>query len=559
MGKSKTSPKAKKISQLNTNSPLPNDNANLESRYQDNNCDETNISFGLVTIVAHNKVLFQDTPLNITYGHRYGLIGKNGIGKSSLLNQLATRQIPIHPNMDIYYMEQDIVPTDDTVLNTVLKSNKKRQKLLEEFEQLSKNDLDEVSQKRYEDVSTQLNQMETDKDESIVIKILLGLGFTKSQISDSTKLLSGGWRMRVALAKALYLKPILLLLDEPTNHLDINATLWLTNYLSSWENSLVIVSHNQHFLNEVCTDIINVEDKRLVTYRGNYHKFKHQYQQNYKKMVKDWDNLQKLIKSKRKKGQFTNKDLQELLAKEKEKGVIQPFKPYQVKITFPEVEELPRPVLESHEVSFHYTSDSPIIEKMDIGIDMETRMTIVGANGNGKTTIMNLLIGLLEPISGVIKHQNGLRIGYYNQHFVSTLPTDITPVKHLIDLSNGELTEMEARKYLGTIGLEGYAHKVLIENLSGGQKARVTLASIQFQEPHILFLDEPTNHLDIETIDALIDAINNFNGGVVVISHDMELITRTNCELWTCQDKKLNKFPGDYDDYVSEIIEEIEE
>lgn len=194
---------------------------------------------------------------------------------------------------------------------------------------------------------------------------------------------------------------------------------------------------------------------------------------------------------------------------------------------------------------------------MDIGIDMDTRMTIVGANGNGKTTVMNLLIGILNPIRGEIKRHGALRIGYYNQHFVDTLPENMTPIEYLQTLEK-DLSDQDAHKYLGSIGLESFAHTISINNLSGGQKARVVIASIQQYNPHLLFLDEPTNHLDIETVDALIDAINKFNGGVIVISHDMELITKTNCQLWVCQDHRLTLFKGEYDDYVDYVVKSID-
>lgn len=537
----------------------------LFSTFKDNNSDAKNIAFKDVTIVAHNKVLFTETPLTVSYGHKYGLIGKNGIGKSSLLKEIALRRIPVHESMDIYYMEQDIPQTKYTVYDTILMSNTHRYELIKESNRLNKlmedetlddETLNDVSDK-YTKVMDELYAIGADKDESIVLKILLGLGFNNDKIYGSIKLLSGGWRMRVSLAKALYLEPTLLLLDEPTNHLDINATIWLTNYLSKWKNSLMVVSHNQHFLNEVCTDIINIENQKLIYYRGNYAMFKKMYKQRIEKLEKDWDKLQKHIIALRKKKEFTKGNAKDLLKEKEKEGIYKPPKQYSVSITFPEPESLARPVLEAHDVYFEYTPDQPIIKHMDMGIDMDTRMTIVGANGNGKTTVMNILIGLLNPTKGKIVRHNLLKIGYYNQHFVDTLPVNITPLEYLQSLDE-HLTKQEAHKYLGSIGLESYGHILPINNLSGGQKARVVLASIQLEEPHLLFLDEPTNHLDIETIDALIDAINRFSGGVIVISHDMELITKTKCQLWVCDGGTISEFDGSYDKYYQHILDELD-
>lgn len=526
--------------------------------FQINNSDENNISIDNLNLSVNDskKHLLNNTQLKITLGHRYGLIGKNGIGKSTLLKQLAIGKYT-HPKMDIFYMEQDVTinDLDDTIINTVLKAHMNRYGLFQrrnEINKLLENSSDDDMLIEFNEVNDQIRELNIDGDLGHVEKILIGLGFTRDQMQSKFRLLSGGWRMRVVLARALYLEPMLLLLDEPTNHLDLNATIWLSNYLTSWKKNLIIISHNQALLNEVCTDIINIETKKLVYYCGNYFKFSKMFQQTKNKSIIEWEKFQKEIKALRKKGNLTKADIDKLTLEKAKKGIREPEKEYVVKIEFNVPGELVGPIIQLNNISFSY-GDINLIENLDIGLNMSTRMTIVGKNGTGKSTMMNLMIGLLSPISGSIFRNQFLKFGYYNQHFVDTLPDNITPIEYLMTMS--KKTEQDVRKYLGTIGLEGHTHKMNIKDLSGGQKARVVLCSIQIMEPHMLFLDEPTNHLDIETINALIDGINNFTGGVVMISHDMNLITETNSELWICYKKTLRRFDGTYEEYKAIILE----
>lgn len=534
--------------------------------YQTNNSDENNISIDNLTLcvseTTNKKTLLENTDLKITLSQRYGLIGKNGIGKTTLLKQIASKK-HTHPKMDIFYMEQDVTidDLDESIINCVLKAHMNRYELFTRRDELNKlietdGEDDGNYFNEFNEVNNKIHELGLEGDVGKVEKILLGLGFEKKQMNMKFRLLSGGWRMRVVLARALYLEPMLLLLDEPTNHLDLNATIWLSNYLSLWKKNLIIISHNQALLNEVCTCIINIENKKLVYYRGNYYKFSQMFKQNQQKLLIEWEKFQKEIKTLRKKGNVTKETVDKMTLDKLKKGIYEPEKEYIVNITFNTPSELVGTVIQMQNVTFGYDGNI-LIEDMDIGLDNKTRMTIVGNNGSGKTTIMNLMIGLLQPKSGSIIHNQFLRIGYYNQHFVDTLPEDLTPIQYLMNVNsiNGKLTEQDVRKYLGTIGLEGATHKMNIKNLSGGQKARVVLCSIQIMEPHMLFLDEPTNHLDIETINALIDGINNFTGGVVMISHDMNLITETNSDLWVCRNKSLKRFDGDYEEYKAIVLQ----
>jgi len=520
-----------------------------------NSCkgDYRNISIEEFSINTMKKQLFNNTDLKIAYGHKYGFISPNGRGKTTILNHISKRIFPISKDLDMLLVEQEVEPSDKSVVDVVLDANERKRKLEKELsiiENIVENEddyaeglIDEITQ-----IRTELTSIGSDKDESKVRKILAGLGFIGDMQEKPTKEFSGGWRMRIAIAKALYMEPTLLLLDEPTNHLDLNAVIWLTDYLINWKKGLLVVSHNQHFLNDICTDILHIDQLKINHYRGNYYKFLQSLKQKKKSNEKEWEKQEKKIKEMKKKGE-TKKNVQDYLNKSEVK---KPEYEYVVNINFGEPTDLSRPIVSVEDVEFGYKQDNTILEKVDFGLDLDSRITIVGPNGAGKSTFINLLVGNLNPVNGHILKNHSLRFAYYNQHFIDVLPMDKTPIEYLKSIK--ELPDQDIRKLLGSVGLEGIAHIKNIGQLSGGQKSRVVLVSCQMMDPHILILDEPTNHLDIESINGLIDAINNFKGGVVIVSHDMELITRTNCVLWVCENKKIKKFDGDYDDYRNQIL-----
>lgn len=540
------------------------------------------------SIQAHKCQLFVETSLKIPYGSHCGLVGRNGLGKTTLLKHIGERLLPIHPDMDVLYVEQEVSADDVTVLDTVLSANVERWDLIKELRNLDQvldnegikdGNGDNKLLDRYNEIQEKLVAMQADRDESLIKKILVGLGFSIRDQDRVTREFSGGWRMRISLARALYLTPTLLMLDEPTNHLDLNASIWLTEYLKGYKKSLLIVSHNQRFLNEICTDIYHIDRQKLWHYNGNYSSFRCGYLQKLKDEKKQWDKLQTEVSKMRRKS-IQRAKVDEVIKKAEDKGITRPDKPYTVKIQFFPVFKLAHPVIEVNEVSFSYPVENGnegemklLFRRLNFGIGLDTRAVIVGPNGVGKTTLLNLLIGNLKPVSGEIRRNNALRVGYYNQHFVDFLPLDKTPIEYIEGISTlteddycrrGQLDVYQKnrqqiiRQFLGSIGLEGRIHNLPIEKLSGGQKARVALVALYVQKPHVIFLDEPTNHLDIESIEGLIEAVNDFNGAIVMVSHDMELITRTNSELWVCRDGGVAPYEGDYDDYVDEIMEEIE-
>ena len=515
--------------------------------------DYRNISINEFSINTNKKQLFKNANLVLAYGKRYGMLGPNGKGKSTILNHISKRLFPISKDLDLLLVEQEIQPSMKSVIEAVLDANEKKRKLESEIKVIqniidTNNDYNHNLLDELQDLEMQLLSIGSEKDESEVRQILYGLGFLDRDQEKPTKNFSGGWRMRIAIAKALYMKPTLLLLDEPTNHLDLNAVIWLTNYLTSWKKSLLIVSHNQSFLNDVCTDILHISELKIDHYRGNYFKFQKALKQKNKEKINEWDKVERKIKIMKKKG-TSKKEIQKF----KDKcGFSQPEKEYLVNINFGNPTNLSGTILSIDNVSFSYNENKPILNKVDFGMDLNSRITIVGPNGSGKSTFINLLVGNLNPKSGTVFRNNNLKIAYYNQHFIDVLPMDKNPIEYLQSIDN--LPEQEIRKLLGTIGLEGDAHKKIISNLSGGQKARIVLVSCQMLKPHILVMDEPTNHLDIESINGLILGINNFEGGVLIVSHDMNLITETECVLWICENNSIKKFNGDYYDYVDYVL-----
>ncbi len=363
--------------------------------------------------------------------------------------------------------------------------------------------------------------------------------------------------------------------------MDLDAVIWLDNYLLTWKKTLLIVSHDQDFLNSVCDEMLHIEDLKLASYKGNYDSFKKAEKAKIKQQIKDYEKQEKRLRELKRQGQSKAKATETVKKKEREKGaratkkqneavasgqetaktqeLIKRVKEYTVEIRFPEVAELTRPVMEVNNVYFRYSEKHPVIFNcIDFGIDMDSRICIVGANGAGKSTLLKLLTGEIEPVKGEVKRNPRLRMGIYNQHFVDRLPMNKTPVEHLRDRYQDE-DYQSIRNRLGKYGLEGHAHEVTMRDLSGGQKARVVFVDLSLQKPHILLLDEPTNNLDIETIDALITAINQFNGGIVCVTHDQRLIDECNCELWVVEEQDAKKWAAGFDDYKDRILTKIQD
>lgn len=534
--------------------------------------NQTDIKVEKFTIAARGKTLYENASLQITSGRRYGLVGPNGMGKTTLLKHIAARLLPIPKNIDLLLCEQDVQADDTKAVEAVLKADKKRWDLLEEEKRLTKRiEAGETKlSDRLNEVYEELEAIGADKAEAKARRILNGLSFTRDMQERPTKHFSGGWRMRVSLARALFMEPTLLMLDEPTNHLDLNAVIWLDNYLQGWKKTLLVVSHDQNFLDNVCTDMIHLDMQKLNYYKGNYAKFKKMLVQKRAEQLKNYEKQEKKLREMKTSGKSSKQaeaKTKEALTRKQQKGrktqqededaapteLLQRPKDYLVKFEFPDPPPLQPPILGAHNVTFGYPDQPLLFEKLEFGIDLSSRVAIVGPNGVGKSTFLKLLMQIIEPTTGEVRKNHRLRIGKFDQHSSDQLSMDESPVEYLQRVY--DLPYQESRKRLGMFGLPSHAHTIKIRDLSGGQKSRCALVDMAAAKPDVIILDEPTNNLDIESIDALAEAINEYKGAVIIVSHDERLIRETNCSLYVAEDQSINEIDGGFDDYRRELLE----
>jgi ATP-binding cassette, subfamily F, member 2 len=398
-------------------------------------------------------------------------------------------------------------------------------------------------------------------------KILHGLGFDKQMQNTKCKDFSGGWRMRVALARALFVSPDLLILDDPTCHLDLNAVVWLEQYLAQYPRILLMTSHSQDFLNQVCTHIILLRLNRLQYYGGNYDTYvrtrAEQEENQEKKYKKEQAEIADIKAFVAKFGHGTSKMARQAQSREKvlqkmvAEGLTEKVESDRtLSLKFHDPGQLAPPVISMIQISFGYSPEKILYRRVDFGVDLDSRIAIVGPNGAGKSTLIKLMMGELIPTDGTVKRHSHLRFGWYNQHLAERFDGDANPLDFMLREYPMEREAM--RRVLGRYGVNGQLQVRPIKTMSGGQKARLALAWLSEQKPHILLLDEPTNALDIETIDALAGAINEFTGGLVLISHDFRLISQVAKEIWEVADGHVTKWKGDIIGYKAKLKKQVE-
>ena len=546
-----------------------------QSKSKDIKVDGIDISIG-------GKRILLDTNLTLAYGRRYGLVGQNGIGKSTLLRALSKREVAIPTHISILHVEQEITGDDTPALQAVLDADVWRKHLLKEQEKITKElaeleaerssmadtstDAARLDQQReglditLSDVQGKLAEMESDKAEPRAASILAGLGFSHERQQFATKTFSGGWRMRLALARALFCEPDLLLLDEPSNMLDVPSITFLSNYLQGYPSTVLVVSHDRAFLNEVATDIIHQHSERLDYYKGaNFDSFyatkeerRKTAQREYEKQMGERAHLQAFIDKFRYNAAKSSEAQSRIKKLERMPVLDAPESVYTVHFKFPDVEKLSPPIIQMDNVTFGYSPDKILLKNVDLDVQLDSRIGIVGPNGAGKTTALKLLIGALTPSSGLISQNPRLRIGFFAQHHVDALDLNASAVGFMAAQYPGKSDE-EYRRHLGAFGITGMTGLQKMALLSGGQKSRVAFACIGLQNPHILVLDEPSNHLDIEAMDALSTALSQFQGGVLMVSHDVTMLQNVCTSLWVCDNGTVEHFPGTVKDYKKRI------
>lgn len=529
--------------------------------------DSRDVHMNNLSILFHGAELLLESDLELNVGRRYGLIGANGCGKSSLLAALASKEVPVPDHVDTFLLRREMPPSDKTALQCVMEADEERHRLEREAEELGHNS-DPEAHERLMDIYERLEHMDAAKAETTAGFILHGLGFTKPMQATKVKDFSGGWRMRIALAKALFIRPSLLLLDEPTNHLDLNACVWLEEELKTYPRILVLISHSQDFLNGVCTNIVHMSQKKLKYYGGNYDSFmqtRYELEENQMKKFKwEQDQIAHMKNYIARFGHGSAKLARQAQSKEKtlkkmvDSGLTEKVASDKtVTFYFPSCGIIPPPVIMVQNVNFQYDVGKKwIYRDLDFGIDLDTRVALVGPNGCGKSTLLKLITGELIPSDGLIRRHSHLKIGRYHQHLGEQLDLDASALEYMMKCYP-EIKEMEEmRKIVGRFGLTGMQQTCPIRNLSDGQRCRVTFAWLAWQRPHLLLLDEPTNHLDIETIDSLADAINEFDGGMILVSHDFRLISQVTEEIWVCEKESVKRWDGDIFSYKKELTKQ---
>lgn len=518
--------------------------------------DVKNISYSI-----SNRKLFENASFNIPSGYHVGLVGKNGIGKTTLFNLIDKNllldegEINLQKRKKISVLQQEIPNTNLSILDYVLSTDSETQLLIEEFE-------NSKDQNRIIELSSILDEKNAYKDEWKASYILSGLGFKKDDQSKKINELSGGWRNRVGLAATLYSDPDLLLLDEPTNHLDFESVVWFENFLKEFKGTFIMISHDRQVLNSTVDHILHVENHNLNLYTGNYDQFESQFAQKslaqeamFKKQQAFKQRVMKFVDRFGAKATKAKQAQSRLRSLEKIDMVDAIISDRTISFSFPKPNNLGTSMLTINKVDAGY-DEIPVLKNINLSISNDSRIALVGANGNGKSTLIKLIAGNLDPMKGSIIKKKNLKIGYFAQHQADELDLEKTGYQVLSEI-DPEKPDLFIRGVLGRFGFDKQKSETRIENLSGGEKTRLLFCLMSYHSPDLLLMDEPTNHLDIDSRLSLINSLNEFEGAIILVSHDKDIIEKVAEQILLVKDGQVNLFVDDISDYEDILKDEL--
>jgi ATP-binding cassette subfamily F protein 3 len=508
-----------------------------------------------LTVRIAGRTLIDGASARIATGARVGLVGRNGTGKTTLFGVIAGDIAPEHGSVTlplrwrIGRLAQEAPDGPEKLIDVVLAADTERTALLAEAESAHE-------PHRIAEIQTRLADIGAHAAPARAASILAGLGFAHDEQSRACAEFSGGWRMRVALAAVLFAQPDLLLLDEPTNYLDLEGTLWLQEHLARYPLTLIVISHDRDLLDGAVGHILSLEQQKLTLYRGGYSAFARQRAERQaldlklaKKQEAQRKHLQAFVdrfRAKATKARQAQSRLK-ILAKLEPITVLVTEEVRPIAMPAPE-KALSPPIVATEGVAVGYAPGKPVLSDLNLRIDDDDRIALLGANGNGKSTLVKLIAGRLSPLQGKLTRAANLRVGYFAQHQLDELDGEQSPYDHLRRLLP-DAPEAKVRARVGSIGFSGATADNAVKKLSGGEKARLLLGLATFEAPHLVILDEPTNHLDIDSRGALIEAINDYPGAVILVSHDRYLLEACADRLWLVASGKVKPFDGDLDDY----------
>jgi ATP-binding cassette subfamily F protein 3 len=513
-----------------------------------------------ISVRVAGRLLIDHGSAQIVPGARVGFVGRNGVGKSTLFKAIRgelpteTGTITVPPRWRVGSLAQEAPDGPESLVEVVLKADLEREALLREAETAH-------DPTRIADIQTRLVDIDAHSAPARAAAILSGLGFSAADQTRPCSEFSGGWRMRVALAATLFSAPDLLLLDEPTNYLDLEGTLWLEDHLANYPRTVIVISHDRDLLDTSVDQILHLDRGKLTLYKGAYSSFEEQRAtremldaKHARRQDAERKRLQAFVDRFKAKASKARQAQSRVKMLEKMKPVTALVMQDVHEISFPTPEKtLSPPIIAVDDVSVGYDPIKPVLNRVTLRIDTDDRIALLGSNGNGKSTLVKLLANKLPPFSGHVTRAEKLSVGYFAQHQVDELNLDGSPYDHVRKLML-DAPETKVRGRTGAIGFSGKAGDTLVKSLSGGEKARLLLGLATFFAPNMIILDEPTNHLDIDSRAALAEAINEFPGAVIMVSHDRYLIEACADQLWVVADHAVTTYDGDLDDYRRMVL-----